>query len=310
MDSDTIVAFRVDAGSGKLTPAGQIIKTGSPSSIVFRQATMKQLQCGLLLCIAVLSGCASHLERPSPAALNELAPTGKLRFGVVAAPEQTSFFVVKDADGKPRGVTVDLGRALARQLGTPIEFLVAPNSGEVTDALSSGAIDAAFMPVDDERRKIVEFGPVYAVGENTYLVRAGSDIRTIADVDRPGIRVIGIAGTTTIRTSGRLLKNTTITAVRSVDQALEMIGSGKADAFALTRDSLQPLAARVPGSRILDGAFHQIGIAIAVPKNRPNALAYVTKFLEDAKASGIVRRAFDEAGLKEIPVAPASGGNK
>jgi 6-phosphogluconolactonase (cycloisomerase 2 family) len=36
MDSDTIVAFRVDAGSGKLTPTGQIIKTGSPSSIVFR----------------------------------------------------------------------------------------------------------------------------------------------------------------------------------------------------------------------------------------------------------------------------------
>src|SRR5260221_14362526 len=36
MDSDTIVAFRVDAGSGKLTPSGQVIKTGSPSSIVFR----------------------------------------------------------------------------------------------------------------------------------------------------------------------------------------------------------------------------------------------------------------------------------
>ena len=36
MDSDTIVAFRVDAGSGKLTPTGQIVKTGSPSSIVFR----------------------------------------------------------------------------------------------------------------------------------------------------------------------------------------------------------------------------------------------------------------------------------
>jgi polar amino acid transport system substrate-binding protein len=77
------------------------------------------------------------------------------------------------------------------------------------------------------------------------LVRAGSDIKTIANVDCPGIRVIGIAGTTTIRTSGRLLKNTTITAVRSVDQALEMTGSGKADAFALTRDSPQPLAARL-----------------------------------------------------------------
>ena len=215
---------------------------------------------------------------------------------------------MRDADGEPRGVTVDLGRELARRAGTPIEFLIAPNSGELTDALSSGAIDAAFMPVDDERRKRVEFGPVYFVFENTYLVRAGSDINTIADVDRPGIRVIGIAGTTTIRTSGRLLKKTTIAAVGSVGQALDLLGSGKADAFALTRDSLRVFAARLPGSRILDGAFHQTGIAIAVPKNRPNALAYVTAFVEEAKASGLVRRAFDDAGLKELAVAPVSAG--
>jgi len=237
---------------------------------------------------------------------NELVPTGKLRFGVVTAPDRTSFFVVRDADGKPQGVTVDLARELARRIGVPIEFLVAPNSGEVTDALSAGAIDAAFMPVDDERSKRVAFGPVYFVFENTYLVRAGSDIKTIADVDRPGMRVIGIVGTTTIRTSGRLLKKTTIAPVNSIDQALAMLASGGADAFALTRDSLQPLAARVPGSRILDGAFHQTGIAIAVPKNRPGALAYVTAFMEEAKASGIVRKAFDDAGLKALAVAPAA----
>jgi len=158
--------------------------------------------------------------------MTELVPTGKLRFGVVSAPEQTSFFVVKDATGTLRGVTVDLARELARGVGVPIEFMVAPNSGEITDALSSGAIDAAFMPVDDERKKRVEFGPAYALAQNTYLVRAGSDIRTIAEVDRPGIRVIGVAGTTTIRTSGRLLKNTTIAPVRGVEDAMAMIGAG------------------------------------------------------------------------------------
>jgi len=42
--------------------------------------------------------------------------------------------------------------------------------------------------------------------------------------------------------------------------------------------------------------FQQTGIAIAVPKGHPEALAYVTKFIEDAKASGSVRRAIDRAG--------------
>ena len=239
---------------------------------------------------------------------DELVPAGTLRFGVVSAPEKTSFFVVRDADGAPRGGTVDLARELARQAGTPIEFLVAPNSGELTDALTSGALDAAFMPVDEERSKRVAFGPAYFVFENTYLVRAGSAITRIAEVDRPGVRVIGIAGTTTIRTSGRLLKNTTIAPVNSVDQALEMLAASGADAFALTRDSLQPLAARVPGARILDGAFHRTGTAIAVQKNRPGALAYVTAFMEHAKASGLVRRAFDDAGLPHLEVAPLAAG--
>ena len=62
----------------------------------------------------------------------------------------------------------------------------------------------------------------------------------------------------------------------------------------------------LPGSRILDGSFLQTGIAIAVPKNRPNALAYATVFMEDAKASGMVRRAFDDAGLKDLVVTPPS----
>jgi polar amino acid transport system substrate-binding protein len=261
---------------------------------------MEPLQIGLLLCAAATNGSTA---RPG-AAPRELAPAGKLRFGVVSAPERTAFFVVQGADGEPSGVPADLGRALARRIGVPIEFLVAPNSGQVTDALSSAAIDASVMPVDEERSKKVDFGSAYFIFENTYLVRAGCDIRTIADVDRPGVRVIGIAGTTTIRTSARLLKQTTIAPVTSVGEALDMLSAGKADAFALTRDSLTPLAARVPGARILDGAFHRTGIAIAVPKNRPGALAYVTAFMEEAKASGLVRKAFDAAGLTELVVAP------
>lgn len=33
--SDTIVCFRIDETSGKLSPTGQVVNTGSPSSIVF-----------------------------------------------------------------------------------------------------------------------------------------------------------------------------------------------------------------------------------------------------------------------------------
>jgi polar amino acid transport system substrate-binding protein len=223
---------------------------------------------------------------------------------VVFAPAPSAFFVVKDANGQPRGVTVDLGNELAQALGAPVEFMVAPNSGLVTDATESGAVDVAFMPVDEERRKRVEFGPAYYLIESTYMVTGASGISAVAEVDRPNVRVVGIANTTTIRAAARSLNSTTISAVTSVDEAVDMLRNGKADAFALSRDSLPPFVAALPGSRIVDGGFQQTGIAVAVPKNRPKALAYVTAFLERAKASGSVRRALDRAGFPDEPVAP------
>jgi polar amino acid transport system substrate-binding protein len=238
------------------------------------------------------------------AAVKELIPTAKLRVGVVFAPAASAFFVVKDANGQPRGVTVDLANELAEKLGVPVELMVAPNSGLITDATESGAIDVAFMPVDDERKKRVDFGPAYYLIESTYMVTGASGIRTVAEVDRPNVRVVGIANTTTIRSAARSLKNTTIVAACSVDEAMAMLRAGQSDAFALSHDSLPPLAAGLPGSRILAGGFQQTVIAIAVPKNRPQALAAVTAFMADAKASGLVRRALDAAGFKDATVAP------
>jgi len=257
------------------------------------------------VCLAMM-GCASSPDGPAPAGMTELAPTGKLRFGVAVAPEQSTFFVDKDAKGEPRGVTVDLANHLGRSISRPVEFLMAPNTGVLTDALTNGELDVAFMPVDEERRKKLLIGPVYFVGQNTYLVRSGSDIRTIAEVDRPGVRVIGIANTTTIRGAAVTLKNTRIEPAESVDVALEMMRTGKADAFALTRDTLLSMAQKVPGSRVLDGAFREVHIAIVVPKGRPEALAYVSKWLESAKASGAVRKAFDDSGFTNAEVAPPS----
>jgi len=236
--------------------------------------------------------------------VRELTPTGKLRIGVASAPSASPLFVVKDADGTPRGVTVDLGHALAKELGVEAEFMVAPNTGELTDALEAGRIDVSFMPVDDERKKRIDFGPVYFQVESTYMVTAASGIKTVDEVDRAGVRVVGIANTTTIRAAARTLKNTTVIATPSIGDAMAMMTGGKADAFALSRDSLPPFVAQLPGSRIVEGGFQFTGVAIAVPKRRPETLAFVTVFLEQAKQSGTVRRAFDRAGLSHLEVAP------
>src|SRR5204863_3628446 len=153
------------------------------------------------------------------------------------------------------------------------------------------------------RKQRIAFGPDYVRGESTYMVTAATAARTVADVDKSGMRVIGIANTTTIRAAERTLKNTKISAVPSVEEAVAMLRDGKADAFALGRDSLPPYVKQVPGSRITDGQFQQIGIAIATQKGKPEALAATTEFMTEAKSNGTVRKALDKGGFRD-PVAP------
>jgi polar amino acid transport system substrate-binding protein len=247
---------------------------------------------------------AALAELPAPP-LKEIAPSGKLRVGVGVGIAASPFWATRDASGKPKGVTLDLGAALAKQLGVPVEYVVYPNSGEVTDGGPKGEWDVAFMPVDAERKKIVDFGAAYYLSESTYLVRGGSGIETIEQVDRPGVRVGGVAGTTTIRSSERTLKAVKPVAYRTVQEMVDLMKAGQLDAIALGRDSLANLAPQVPGSKSLPGHFHATSIAVAVPKNHPAALAYVTLFIEQAKADGTVRRALDAAGLTKAAVAPA-----
>lgn len=235
----------------------------------------------------------------------EIAPTGRLRVAIATAPLPSAFFArVDEATGTPKGVTVDLGTALARELGLPLALVVYPNSGELTAAGPKNEWDVAFMPVDAERKKLVDFGPAYFLIESTYLVRPGSGITSMAEIDRADIVVGAIDGTTTGRSARRTLAHAQMRNFRSVDDMLASLHAGEIAGMALSREMLTPFVAKMPGSRVLDGHFQVTGIAIAVPQGRPQALALATDFIERAKASGLVRDALARVGFDDASIAP------
>lgn len=240
----------------------------------------------------------------SPEDLKQLAPTGTLRGGVVTAPAASAFFAIRDG-GEVKGVTVDLIRGFAAALKLPLALQVYDNSGQVTDAVAKGDCDLAFMPQDAERAKRVDFGPAYYFIESTYLVPAGSTIKSIDEVNRPGRRIVAISNTTTARSARRTAPNVSVEEVPSVDKMTEMARQGQGDAFALSHDSFAGLLPKLPGARVLPGNFQQTGISVAVPKARPVALQIASELIEVAKTSGLVRRALDAAGFPEAVVAPS-----
>ena len=256
-------------------------------------------------CAAMLA-CGIAQSAKADLVMDQLAPTGKLRVAIAIAPSPSAQFAIKDEKtGAYRGVAVILGTALAKKAGVPVELIAHNGSGEIQNSAADNKWDVAFLPVDEERKKFVDFGNAYHLLQSTYLVAPGAEIATVADANAPGIRIGGVANTATFRTSNKTAPKATHISFEKADAAVEALRAGQVDALAFSRESLTGLAPKVPGSRILDGGFLNSTTSVAIPKGKPAALAYVTEFIEEAKASGLVRKAFDEMGLTSSQVAPA-----
>jgi polar amino acid transport system substrate-binding protein len=238
------------------------------------------------------------------AVMQQLAPTGKLRVAIAVSPSPSAQFAIKDGDTY-RGVAVQLGQALAKKLGVAAELVPHQASGEIQNSAASGRWDVAFLPVDDERKKFVDFGNAYHLLQSTFLVAPGSKMQSVKDADAKGVGIGGVANTATFRAAIKATPNATHIEFAKVDAAVAAMLEGRISAIALSRESLSGLVGKIPGSRILDDAFLNSSTAVCLPKGKPAALAYVSDFIEEAKASGLVRRALDEMGLTSSQVAPA-----
>jgi polar amino acid transport system substrate-binding protein len=253
---------------------------------------------GLILGISVMMAVPASAD----ALRDEIAPTGKLRVAIAISPAGGAFWSTKNDAGGYAGVPVDLGKEMATQIGVPVEYVVYQNSGQIVDAVSTGAWDVSFLPKDPEREARMSFGPIYEVADATYIVKAGSLATNFQTLDQPGVKVAAVNNTTTMRGAIAHLKKAKVTGYQTYDEIFGLLKSGEVDAFALSRDQLNEMAKKIPGTRVLDETFKQTVTAVAVPLNHPLALAFVTKFMTEATSNGTLRKAYDNNGLKDSPI--------
>jgi polar amino acid transport system substrate-binding protein len=252
---------------------------------------------GLALGVTVMTMSANAEDLKS-----EIAPTGKLRVAIGISAAGGAFWSNKSESGAYVGVPVDLGKDMAAELGVPVEYVAYPNSGQITDAASKGAWDVTWLPQDPERETKMSFGPIYEVADATYIVKAGSSIKDFAALDQDGVKVAAVNNTTTMRGAQAHLKHAKVTGYQTYDEIFNLLKNGEIEAFALSRDQLNAMSRKIPGTKVLDETFKKTFTAVAVPLNHPQSLAFVTKFMKDAIANGTMRKAYDNNGLKDSPI--------
>ena len=251
----------------------------------------------------LIASCATMQSRVGHETKQALAPTGKLRVAFV----MVLISATKDpTTGELRGVSIDLGKELAGRIGVPFEAIPYSTFPALIGGAKSGEWDVAFAGINPERAAAIDFSAPFMEVEVGYLVRAGVPAVSMAEVDRPGIRVGVLEKAPSDIHLSATLKNATLVRSKTADDLYAMLGAGKADVISTGKTGLFSVAAKVPDSRVLDGRIFADPIGIGVPKGRnASAAAYVDKFVDEVKAGGLVRAAIDSAQLRGVvPAAP------
>ena len=225
----------------------------------------------------------------------ELAPTGVLRVGVNLG----NFLLVtgKAANGDPEGVSPDMGRAIAERLGVDVRFVTYASPGAVADAVAGGEWDIGNIGAEPERAQTIAFTTAYCEIEANYLVPAGSPIRSIEEVDRPGNRIAVFGRAAYGLWLRDHIRHAELVETDGMDSAVDAFLEQELEVLAGLRVRLVDDVRRIPGSRILDGQFTAVQQAIGTHPDRPDAARWLQSFVDEAIASGFVAGLIDKHGV-------------
>ena len=247
-----------------------------------------------LLCVSVSTN-AQLLS--SQDLLDSLAPTGKLRASLyLGGPTNV---IVHPTTGEMKGVGYEIGKELARRLGIPYEPVIYKTPKLLVDDIESDNWDVAFIARSSSREEIMKFSETYLSLEQGFLVPADSPIKSMNEVDRPGIRVGVPSGGSVISRVAGILSDEKLVEI-GMPQAADLISSGAVDVFSANKGNLFQISDQLPGSRVLDGYFTVDEFALGIPIGRKIKMSLVNEFIEEIKEQGLIEGASKRAGVRGV----------
>ena len=232
----------------------------------------------------------------------QLAPTGVLRAGI----NLSNFLLVtgRSESGDPTGVAPDMAREIATALGVPVKYVTFKSPGELGDQVGKDVWDIVLIGAEPQRAEKIQFTAAYVEIEATYMVPKGSPIKSIADVDRKGVRIAVSARSAYDLWLVNNIRNATLVQVSGLDAAYEKFMSDKLEVLAGLRPGLLKDVEKAPGLKILDGKFTAVQQAVGTAKANVEAAGFLADFVEKAKKSGMVQGFIDRHRVKGLTVAP------
>ena len=250
-----------------------------------------------------ISGDAYSQEPPSEDVLQQLAPTGQLRF---AFPYNNASIVRQERDtGEWAGPGLALGRLLASRLGVPIVPVPIGSPVEMFDSVGRDVWDVTLIAVAD-REGLIFSRPVQQV-DQTFLVMPGVNVNGVAAADRPGIRIMLRRSSIYDYVLTPIIDNAEIVRVDGNEQVFAALMAGEADIYASTRTNLLTTSEQIASSRVLSDRFGVTKAALAFWEEHTAARDYADRFVAESTRSGLLAELIANGGIPNISASTLTG---
>ena len=191
------------------------------------------------------------------------------------------------------GIDAEIAQALADKLGLQLEIVDMDFSSLIT-SIQSGKIDISLagMTVTEERKQNVDFTDSYATGVQSIIVKEGSDIQSVDDLEG---KLIGVQeGTTGHLYCSDDYGEENVIAYTNGATAVQALLQDKVDCVVIDQQPAKAFVEANEGLQILDTAYTTEDYAAAVSKDNPELTAALNTALQELKDDGTIQGILDK----------------
>ena len=190
-------------------------------------------------------------------------------------------------DGEIVGVDIDIAREIAKEMGKKLVVKdVAFDS--IINEVKTGKADfgAAGISYTDERAKQVDFSINYSTSNQVVVVKNGSNIRDVNNIDGKKIAVqLGSVADTYVTSN---FKNSEIVREKKYLAAIQDLKDGKADAVVMDELPAKEMVKNNNDIMILSGNLASDSYGMIVKKGNKKLLNAINKVLNRLKEDGSI----------------------
>jgi putative glutamine transport system substrate-binding protein len=250
----------------------------------------------LMVSLLILSSCGSRSEIKKANAWNEAQESKTLTWGVKADTKLFGLMNVKDS--RIEGFDIDMAKALTKQmLGKDAKAnFVQVTSQTRIPLLKNGNLDAiiATMTITKEREKVVDFSNAYFDAGQSLLVKKGSSIKGVQDLNHKGTKVIGVVGSNSVANIKKFTPKAQVIQLQDYAQALTALKSGQGVALTTDNGILFGMAVDNPGYQVVGKAFTKEPYGVAINQGQTELKTHLNQAIKKLETSGEYNRLIEK----------------